>query len=288
MDIPTASKEFLMIQKLIEDKCGIVLGQEKAFLLESKLSKMLAESSSLSFDDLYRKICYGNNHEVVEIVIEAVTIKETFWFRDKAPWQILEELLLPIYIKELREGKRHKVRIWSAACSYGQEPYSVAMCIDNYLEREGVIDIKLSDFEILATDISKAALQTAEAGTFDNISILRGLEDHYKYKYFQNQGRIWRIDDRIKNSICFKQFNLINEFLYFEKFDLILFRNVLMYFSERLKKEMLNKISKSLDPQGVLFIGSSELLNDYNSCFLMEHYKTGVYFKAKLTGKSST
>ncbi|PKM77033.1 MAG: chemotaxis protein CheR [Firmicutes bacterium HGW-Firmicutes-15] len=279
MNGATASKEFLMIQKLIEDKCGIVLGQEKAFLLESKLSKMLEESDFMSFDDLYRKICYWNDPEIVDLVIEAVTIKETFWFRDKTPWQILEELLLPTYIKELRDGSRDKVRIWSAACSYGQEPYSVAMCIDNYLEREGFMDIKLSSFEILATDISRTALQTAEAGIFDNISILRGLDDHYKYRYFQNKGRIWRIDDRIKESIQFRQFNLINEF--FEKFDLIFFRNVLMYFSERLKKEMLNKINMSLDPHGIFFIGSSELLNDYNLYFSMEHYKNGIYFKAK-------
>jgi chemotaxis protein methyltransferase CheR len=270
-----------MIQKLIEDKCGIVLGQEKAFLLESKLSKMLAESAYSSFDDLYRKICYWNDSEIINIVIEAVTIKETFWFRDKTPWQILEEMLLPTYIEELRDGKRDKVRIWSAACSYGQEPYSVAMCIDNYLEREGVTDIKLSNFEILATDISQIALQTAQAGTFDNISMQRGLEDHFKYKYFQNEGRVWKINDRIKEAIQFKQFNLINEFFCFENYDLIFFRNVLMYFSERLKQEMLNKINKSLDHQGILFIGSSEILNDYDLCFSMEHHKTGVYFKAK-------
>ena len=133
MENRIVSKEFLMIQKFIEDKCGIALGEEKAYLLESKLSKMLAESSFLSFDELYRKICYLNDPEIVDSVIDAITINETFWFRDKTPWYILEDLLLPGFIQELRDGKREKIRVWSAACSYGQEPYSVAMCINNYL-----------------------------------------------------------------------------------------------------------------------------------------------------------
>jgi len=129
----TASKEFIMIQKFIEGKCGISLGEEKAYLLESKLARLLAESGKSSFEELYLKICSTNDTDLIDSVIDAVTINETFWFRDKTPWYIIEELLLPALIAEFRKGERDRIRIWSAACSYGQEPYSVAMCIDSCL-----------------------------------------------------------------------------------------------------------------------------------------------------------
>jgi len=275
------SKEFLMIQKFIEDICGIALREEKAFLLESKLSKILAESTFSSFDELYREICCWNDPKILESFIDIVTINETFWFRDKTPWNIMEDLLLPIYIQEIRDGKREKIRIWSAACSYGQEPYSIAMCIDNYLEENSIFDVKMNHFEILATDISKTVLQIAEVGAYDNISILRGLDEHYKLKYFTNQGRVWKLEEKIKKSVRFEQFNLIKDFSCLGKFDMIFFRNVMIYFSEQLKKEMLNKIMNLLNPRGALFIGSSELLIDHGSTFSLEKYTNGSYFKVK-------
>ncbi len=275
------SKEFMMIQRFIEDKCGIFLGDEKAYLLESRLSKMLAESIFESFDELYAQICTWNDPDMIDEIIDSITINETFWFRDKSPWLIMEELLLPAYIMELREGKRRKVRIWSAASSYGQEPYSIAMCIDHYLLSHNIGDLSLDRFEITATDISHTVIQMAKTGRYDNISIQRGLEETYRSSYFKNEGRVWTLNEKIRNAVNFRQFNLINDFASFPKFDIIFFRNVLIYFSDKLKEEMMIKIKSSLYPGGALFIGSSELFTDYGTDFIMDHYKNGTYFKAK-------
>jgi chemotaxis protein methyltransferase CheR len=277
----TTSKEFMMMQRFIEDRCGIFLGEEKTYLLESKLTKILAESTFVSFEELYAQICCWNDTELIDNIIDSITVNETFWFRDKTPWLIIEDILLPMYIMECREGKRDKIRIWSAACSYGQEPYSIAMCIDHYLECHGILDLNLSHFEILATDISRTVLQMAQAGRYDNISVLRGLDDTYKLKYFKNEGRIWVLNDKIRNAVRFQQFNLIKEFFPYYGSDIIFFRNVLIYFSDKLKKEMMGKIKASLRPGGALFIGSSELFTDHNLNFSKEQHNNGVYFRSK-------
>lgn len=275
------SKEFTMMQRFIEDRCGISLGDEKAYLLESKLARILAESSFGSFEELYAQICTWKNPDMIDDIIDSITINETFWFRDKTPWLILEELLLPMYIMELRDGKRGRARIWSAACSYGQEPYSIAMCIDHYLESYGIRDIKLDRFEIYATDISHTVLQMAKNGRYDNISIQRGLEEPYRSTYFRNEGRIWTLNEKIRNAVRFQQFNLLNEFFSFGIFDIIFFRNVLIYFSDKLKKEMMVKIKASLCPGGVLFIGNSELFTDYSTNYIADQHKNGTYFRSK-------
>jgi chemotaxis protein methyltransferase CheR len=276
-----ASKEFMMMQRFIEDRCGISIGDEKAYLLESRLARMLAESVFESFEELYVQICNCNDPDTIDDIIDSITVNETFWFRDKTPWLIMEELLLPAYIMELREGKRNRVRIWSAASSYGQEPYSIAMCIDHYLVSHGVRDFTLDHFEICATDISHTVIQMAKTGRYDNISIQRGLEDNYRSAYFKNEGRIWTLNEKIRNAVRFQQFNLINEFFSFGKFDIIFFRNVLIYFSDKLKKEMMVKIKTSLYPGGALFIGNSELFTDYDTNYIAVQHRNGIYFRVK-------
>ncbi|HYE82407.1 MAG TPA: protein-glutamate O-methyltransferase CheR [Clostridia bacterium] len=276
-----ASMEFAMVQRFIEEICGIALGEEKAYLLESKLARLLVEFGASSFEELYIKLCSTKDPYLVDSVIDAVTINETFWFRDKTPWYIIEDILLPAFLAELRDGKREKARIWSAACSYGQEPYSTAMCIDSFLNRMGAADISSEAFEILASDISKDVLRMAEAGNFDNISVSRGLEDDYKFRYFRNEGRIWRLDEDIKRRVSFRQFNLVDRCFPYGQFDIIFCRYVLIYFSEKYKKEVMNRITDSLKPGGVLFIGSSELFEDYSRCYTMERYKNGIYYRKK-------
>ncbi|MCX7841950.1 MAG: protein-glutamate O-methyltransferase CheR [Clostridia bacterium] len=275
------SKEFKLIQKFIQEKCGIAIGEEKAYLIESRLSKLLVDSNLSSFEELYQKIAVGGDQGITEQVIDALTTNETLWFRDKTPFEIIDNVLMPQYIKELREGLKTSIRIWSAACSTGQEPYSIAMCIDNHLARKGIADINLSNFRILATDISKTVLQVARMGRYDSISIMRGMENGYRDRYFKNEGRVWCLDERIKSSVHFQQFNLQNSFVLMGKFDLILCRNVIIYFSEQLKREVMVKIAGALNPDGKLIIGSSELFPDYRDYFILEQYNNGVYYRVK-------
>jgi chemotaxis protein methyltransferase CheR len=276
-----SSKEFEMMQKFIEEQCGIAIREEKAYLIESRLTKLLIDSGLTSFEDLYKRICHQRDPIMKERVIDAITTNETLWFRDRTPWEVLENSFLPVYIKEIREGKRTGVRIWSAACSTGQEAYSTAMCIDNYLTRNGIKDVKLSHFKILATDISHTVLSMAKAAKYDSISIMRGLDNTCKNEYFTNEGRIWKLDERIKNSVTFQQFNLQNSFLLMGKLDIIFCRYVIIYFSENLKNDVIKKMASALQSQGALFLGSSEIFPQAGNAFVMEKYKTGVYYRLK-------
>lgn len=274
-----SSNEFKLMQKYIEEKCGVLLGEEKAYLIESRLCKLLIDSQLSSFIELYNMLIKSNDKSFEEKIINAMTTNETLWFRDESPWTILEEILLPIYIKQLRSGEKSKIRIWSAASSTGQEAYSTAMCIDNFLNEKRIDDIDLSCFEIIATDISREVLKIAGMGRYNSISIMRGLKESYKNKYFKSEGRVWKIDERIKNSIKFMKFNLQNSFLMLGKFDIIFCRYVMIYFSEKLKNEVLEKMRNSLVSNGVFFIGNSELINNYEQYFEKDYYKNAVYYK---------
>lgn len=273
--------EFLLMQQFIEEQCGISISEDKAYLIESRLSRLLHSSGLKSFDAFYRVLTSQSNYELIEKVIDEITTNETFWFRDSTPWLVLEEVLLPGYIDALRKGEISRVRIWSAACSTGQEPYSIAMCIDRYLMKKNITDIGLSDFELIASDISRTALEIARKGRYDNISILRGLNDEYKGAYFTKQGQDWIINDRIRNSVIFRQLNLQDNFSLLGCFDIIFCRYVIIYFSEKLKREVLKKMAKSIKQDGTLFIGSSELIGDYDESYVTELYKNGMYYKLK-------
>lgn len=275
------SKEFTLMQKFIEEKCGIAIGEEKAYLIESRLTKLLIDSGLSNFEELYQKIYANSDPSITEKVIDAITTNETLWFRDRSPWLILENLLLPQYIQQLREGKRSTVRIWSAAASTGQEAYSTSICIDDYLTKNNITDVKLTDFEILATDISATVLHIARMGKFDSISIMRGLDPRYKDRYFINEGRVWSINERIKSIIRFQQFNLQNSYLLMGKFDLIFCRYVIIYFNDNLKKVILDKMSNSLNSKGVFIMGSSEIFVNYNDRYEMKDYNNGVYYRLK-------
>lgn len=281
MNSGLSSREFLLMQKFIEDHCGIAISEEKAYLIESRLSSLLTDSGFTSFEDFFKKISSGCDPLIIEKIIDAITTNETLWFRDSSPWYILEDVLLPYYIDTLIKGKTTRIRIWSAACSSGQEPYSIAMCIDNYLNRRNITDINLSHFEIVATDISRTMLDMAETGRYDSISIMRGLSNEYKERYFAKEGRVWTISDRIKDAVSFRQLNLQGSFSVLGSFDLVFCRYVIIYFSQRLRGEVLNKTAQVLNKDGVLIIGGSELITDYEKNFSMEQCRDGVFYRLK-------
>jgi chemotaxis protein methyltransferase CheR len=278
-------REFELMRSYIEKECGIILGMDKAYLIESRLSGILAESGLSSFEELYYRLGSQKDPKMNERVIDAITTNETLWFRDKTPWQTLEEVLLPKYIEEIQEKKRSGVRIWSAGCSTGQEPYSIAMSIDSFLARNRVIDVTPDHFEILATDISQNVLNIAKAGKYDSISIMRGLDSGYKDRYFTKEGRSWLLDERIRERVQFRQFNLQNSFITLGKFDIVFCRYVTIYFSPELKKDVFKKIARLLNkPNGVLFLGNSEVFTDYQENFNRKQHMGGVYYGVKELG----
>ncbi len=214
-------------------------------------------------------------------VIDALTTNETSWFRDRAPWQLLRHTFLPQYVEALRSGRTSKIRIWSAASSTGQEAYSIAMTIDRYLRDHMIRDVTLEQFEIFATDISQTVLDIAVRGRYDSISIMRGLPDLEKSMYFQRHGMTWEVDERIRSIVRFQRFNLQDSFILLGKFQLVFCRYVMIYFSDDLKRDIINKLSRCLTDEGVLLIGASELNTLIDRHFELKDTTHGSYYLKK-------
>ncbi|KJS87025.1 MAG: hypothetical protein JM58_05825 [Peptococcaceae bacterium BICA1-8] len=283
MSIKLSFQEFLLLQRFIKEISGIEVPENKSYLIENRLTKLLIEYKINNFVDLYYKLREPKkNNELVNKVIDAITIKETHWFRDKSPWNVMEDVLMPVYTKELTDRTRTQVRIWSAACSTGQEPYSIAMAVDNFITSYNHHQITLSDFDILATDLSHDALQHAKTGRYDSVSIGRGLNDEFRSKYLKQENRTWVIDEKIKNAVTFQQLNLKSSFLLLGKFDIIFCRYVAIYFCQEFRKQLFQKLAQALTPNGVLFLGNSELFPDYKDHFIQEKYHSAAFYRNTL------
>ena len=274
-------QEFKLFRDYIEQKSGIIVPPEKAYLIETRLSKLMLDAGAESFGEFYEYIVSNKDPRVAEKIINAMTINETMWFRDTAPWKVLEESILPGLVEELVSGSRTRVRIWCAAVATGQEIYTAAMCVDDYLSKNQVRGIDLSSFDFLATDISGSALEIAKNGRYDKISIKRGLNDYYREKYFVNNGSVWDISPKIKNAVKFQRFNLQDSFSSFGWFDVIFCRYVLIYFSDELKKEIAVKLHNSLTDGGVLFTGNYVLYDLLKDGFESRYYDNLTYYLKK-------
>lgn len=279
--VALSNTEFILFKKFIYDRCGINIEENKAYLIETRLAKLLIDSGLNSFGELYNSMESNWDDNIATKIIDAVTTNETFWFRDQKPWVILEEKLMPIYIDLLRRRERTKIRIWSAASSTGQEIYSTVMCIDHYLKKNNITDVKLNDFEFLATDISTNVLEIAKNGFYDAISIKRGLSLEYRDLYFKREEQVWMLEDYIKNNVKFEQFNLQSSFMFMGKFDLIFCRYVLIYFSQDFRKDVIRKMGRVINKGGGFIIGASEIYYDMDEFFEKNIYNEGTYYKVK-------
>ncbi len=276
MNTSITNNEFTLFKEYIKENCGIEIDESKSYLIETRLSKILADSGLNSFGELYIEMM-AKTGEYEEQIIDAITTNETLWFRDKTPWEIIESLM-PTYVEALQSGKKSKIRIWSAAASTGQEAYSTAICIADYLKRNNILSVTLKNFEIIATDISKSALKIGKNGRYDAISIMRGLNEDIKHKYFENEGRIWEIKDFIKEAVIFKKFNLQNSFFLLGKFDIIFCRYVMIYFCEEFKEELAQRLKDALLDDGILFLGAYELYREIKHHFTSQTKSNGAYY----------
>jgi chemotaxis protein methyltransferase CheR len=273
--------EFLLFKNYIAENSGIVISPEKSYLIETRLSKYMADAGVNSFGEFYDYIVSNSDPSMPQKIINAITINETQWFRNEAPWKVLEERLLPGLVAELASGKKTRVRIWCAAVSTGQEIYSTAMCVDNYLSENRVKGINLSNFDFFASDISSHVLDIEKKGRYDKISMMRGLSDRYKTGYFTENGSAWDIDPKIRDAVRFERFNLQNSCLKFGLFDVIFCRYVLIYFSDALKREIITKMYGSLLNGGVLFTGNYAIYGLFEDNFDANHYGNLTYYSKK-------
>ncbi|MFC1516725.1 CheR family methyltransferase [Thermodesulfobacteriota bacterium] len=271
--------EFRLIRDYIEKNCGIHLTDDKTYLIHSRLTTLMVENGCGSFTELYQKSRADETHALRDKIVEAITTNETFWFRDSSPFHILDEELLRQYVREIASGKRWKVRIWCSACSTGQEPYSIAMTVLEFARKQN--RLKPEHFEIVGTDISTTVLYLAMAGRYDNFAMSRGLPEDLKNRYFTQDGNVWAISSEVQKMVTFKKLNLQEAFSSFGKQDIIFCRNVLFYFSDEFKKDILRRIAEILRPGGYLFLGASESIFNYTREYEMLRHTMGLYYKVR-------
>ncbi|MDF0750594.1 protein-glutamate O-methyltransferase CheR [Marinobacter sp. 71-i] len=268
-------QEYEAFKTFLQDACGILLGDNKQYLVKSRLRRIMEENKLSTLGDLLERVKRTGRSSLKEVVIDAMTTNETLWFRDNHPFRILQEKLLP----EFGDKKSaQSLRIWSAASSTGQEPYSVAMIIEEFRrQRPG----KLRDVKITATDISKSVLEVARRGEYEMIAIGRGLSPERQKQFFTPaMNGSWQIRPQIKSMVEFRELNLLERYM-LGKFDIVLCRNVLIYFSAELKKDILTRIHATLNPGGYLILGASESLNGLPHLYEMVQCHPGIIYRKK-------
>lgn len=268
--------EFVVFSQFLEKNCGILLAAHKQYLVQSRLGKIMQESSLDNLASLVTQLERPGGRQLKDKVIDAMTTNETLWFRDIHPYDILKHKLLPeIKVKQSRQ----KLRIWSAACSTGQEPYSMSIIIDEY--KRANPGSFLSGEEIVATDISSSVLQQARSGEYEMLALGRGLEKDRLQKYFKaNTNGSWTINADIKSRVRFQSINLLAQYSGLGQFDIIFCRNVMIYFSSEVKIEILRKMHKQLNPGGYLLLGASESLSGLSDYYKMIHCRPGIIYQA--------
>ena len=266
--MPTLNQnEYILLKNFIEQECSIAVGDDRHYLIESRLAKLVAENGLTSYTDLYYRATQASEHKLKLKIIDAMTTNETQWFRDGSPYQALEEHLFPELCDQVQNGSKRDIRIWSAACSSGQEPYSIVMTAHEYARKNPKHSFLIDKLSVTATDISTTVLMLAQLARYDNIAMSRGMLPGYRERYFQEQETIAVLKDEIRRAVKFKQFNLQSSFAELGSFDLIFLRNVAIYFSMEFKKDLFKRLANALHPQGHLFLGASETINGYSTDF---------------------
>lgn len=250
-------KIFEFFTALLERLSGISYTTGKEYLIESRLNELALSLGYKDITELYQIIVKrGADLKLLNEIIDALTTNETYFFRDYHPFEALRTHIFPELFKKRESEKR--INIWSAACSTGQEPYSIAMILLEHFPRH----LQTYKISILATDISQKCLEKAEKGVYNQIEINRGLPIVYLVKYFKQDVAHWYIEEKVKKLIKFQKLNLLESSMrLFEGFDLILCRYVLIYFSEEVKKKVLIDLWKLLNPGGYLLLGATEILS---------------------------
>jgi len=269
-------KEFDLFRRLIQEKCGIALDNSKGYLLENRLARMLKESLCNNFGELYYKLKNSQSESMLNKMIEAVTTKETLWFRDQYPFKALYDIIFPAITQT---SKTSDINIWSSGCSTGQETYSIAITAQEFRKTISHGQSFINRLSILGTDISTRSIEHALIGEYDEIAIQRGLSETRLQQNFYKNGNNWQINDAIKKMTIFEYQNLLDLPKKFGPFDVIFIRNVMIYFSEELKKRIFNRITTILKNNGYLFLGTGETVQGYSDRFSTLKYEGGIYFQ---------
>ena len=269
------AEEIKIIAQLVYDLCGIVLDESKGYLIESRLATLAKEHECETFSEFYYKARYDHNKAIQSDIINAITTNETLFFRDTSPFEALQHKVIPDVIDQRANSLNPKrLRIWSAACSTGQEPYSIAMTLCDLIP-----DIASWDIKITATDISDNALKQASQGVYADHEIKRGMKPAQLQKYFAQEGSTFKVKDELRYFIAFKRLNLHEPFDTLEQFDCVFCRNVAIYFNAQDRADLFERITRQMNPWGYLFVGSSENLTGLGQQYQPEHHCNAVVYR---------
>jgi chemotaxis protein methyltransferase CheR len=273
------ANEFKLLRDLIEKWCGIALGSEKAYLIETRLVGLLAQYGCADYGAFYRLAVGDPTPQLRDKIVDAITTNETLWFRDTHPFLILKERLLPPLAEELLRGARMRIRIWSGASSTGQEAYSIAMTIHEFCAQTPGLRPEM--FEIVGTDISPSALFLAKAGRYDEAALARGLSAERRARFFHPEGAVWAVNDEVKRLANFRKYNLQDPLDALGRFDIAFMRYVTIYFSDPLKRQIYAGVARLLAPGGHLVISAVESLRGISEAFVQLGHAGGTYYRCQ-------
>lgn len=281
MSIANEPRDYNAFRVFLEEACGILLGENKAYLVNSRLKPVLQKYEIKNLNELVSKLNSSLNRNLKDDVVDAMTTNETLWFRDNHPFNLLSSKIFPELCSKPSSAP---IKIWSAACSTGQEPYSIAITANEFQEANpGKLK---SGVSITATDISQTVLNSAQNGVYEMLALGRGMSEERLNKCFDKQKvGSWQIKPHFKRMINFQLLNLMESYQKIGTgFDIIFCRNVLIYFSSELKKQLLIKMHQSLKPGGYLLLGASESLNGLSDYYDMVQCRPGIMYRAKSRG----
>jgi chemotaxis protein methyltransferase CheR len=263
--------EYRFICRVVYDRAALVLEAGKEYLVETRLMPIVRQLQLGSITDLVARLRSGSDNGLLICVTEAMVTTETSFFRDAAAFEGLKTGVVPDLIA--RRATERSLNIWCAACSTGQEPYSLAILLREYFPQLATWQVS-----ILATDLSNEVLERARAGRFSQLEVNRGLPANLMIKYFRQHGSMWELTEEIRRAVQFQEMNLTRPWSFLPRMDLILMRNVMIYFDIDTKKAILGRVARLLKPDGYLLLGGAETtLNLDDSFRRVEHRKAGYY-----------
>jgi chemotaxis protein methyltransferase CheR len=242
--------DYEYLRKLLKDHSGLDLSADKQYLIESRLLPLARKAGLADIGALVQKMKTGSGTFIAQVV-EAMTTNETFFFRDKVPFEHFRETIMPELLRS--RAARKSIRIWCAAGSTGQEPYSLAMCL-----KEMAAALAGWRVEILATDLSQEVLEKSKSGIYSQFEVQRGLPIQMLVKYFKQIGELWQVNADLRAMVQHRQLNLLHDFANLGRFDVIFCRNVLIYFDQETKSNIFSRLARSSEPDGFLVLGAAE------------------------------
>jgi chemotaxis protein methyltransferase CheR len=258
------------LRKCLKERSGLVLSADKQYLVESRLLPVARKANHANLGELVAALKAAPQEALMTAVVEAMTTNESFFFRDKIPFDHFRETIMPALTAARRSSRN--IRIWCAAASTGQEPYSLAMCLKQ-MERE-IASLRI---EIVATDLSGEVLEKARQGLYSQFEVQRGLPIQLLIKHFTQTGELWQIAPEIRAMVKFQQLNLLHDFSRLGLFDVIFCRNVLIYFDQPTKIDVLNRLARSTASDGFLLLGAAETVVGLTDSFKTLADKRGLY-----------